>query len=313
MSQLRRRRQFGKCTTCLRLHQSNDDGCCTQTRWSEVLVSGSGHVPASDSVVDNRDTTDMMHMPISESVTLNGDVILSRLIQGRQKILKRLPRASRAIAAEKLASLLAAVIDDSTNLVAWSNLLLCAPMCFSAPGDRGGKKRQSSLTSKVNSVLKEYPNVKSEPATVVAFRGQRKQRSAVNVLSARVSAKIEDGDIRGAIRLAASDDTTAPHNEATLAALRLQHPSRLSSNIDAAASVCDPLPASLVVYEADITEAVKSFPNGSAGGLDQLRPQHLKEMTSALTGEVGSWLTAELTRFVNLCLAGAVPSEMRPI
>jgi hypothetical protein len=87
----------------------------------------------------------------------------------------------------------------------------------------------------------------------------------------------------------------------------------LSSNIDAAASVCNLLPVSLVVYEADITEAIKSFPNGSAGVLDQLRPQHLKEMTSALTDEVGSWLTAELTRFVNLCLAGAVPSEMRPI
>jgi hypothetical protein len=182
-----------------------------------------------------------------------------------------------------------------------------------APGDRGGKKRQPSLTSKVNSVLKEYPNVKSEPVNVVAFRGQRKQRLAVNVLSARVSAKIEDGDIRRAIRLAASDDITAPHNEVILAALRLQHPSRLSSNIDAAASVCDPLPAMLVVYEADITEAVKSFPNGSAGGLDQLQPQHLNEMTSAFTGEVGSWLTAELTRFLNLCLAGTIPSEMRPI
>jgi hypothetical protein len=105
-------------------------------------VSGSGHVPASDSVVDNRDTTGMRHLPISEFETLNGDVIRSHLIHGRQKILKRLPRASRATAAEKLASLLAAVIDDSTNLVAWSNLLLCAPMCFSAPGDRGSKKRQ---------------------------------------------------------------------------------------------------------------------------------------------------------------------------
>jgi hypothetical protein len=96
-------------------------------------VSGSGHVPVSNSVIDNRDTTDMMHILISEFVTLNGDVILSRLIQSRQKILQHLPGASRAIAAEKLASSLAAVLDDSTNLVAWSNLLLCAPRCFSAP------------------------------------------------------------------------------------------------------------------------------------------------------------------------------------
>ena len=37
-------------------------------------------------------------------------------------------------------------------------------------------------------------------------------------------------DVRGAIRLASSDDTMVPHDEKTLAALRLKHPPCRHSN-----------------------------------------------------------------------------------
>ena len=42
-------------------------------------------------------------------------------------------------------------------------------------------------------------------------------------LSRRVSEKIEEGDIRGAIRLAATDETMAPFNPLTMAALQDKH------------------------------------------------------------------------------------------
>ena len=43
-------------------------------------------------------------------------------------------------------------------------------------------------------------------------------------LAARVSAKLEEGDFKGAARLASSEDTLAPLNEATLEALKGKHP-----------------------------------------------------------------------------------------
>jgi hypothetical protein len=49
--------------------------------------------------------------------------------------------------------------------------------------------------------------------------------SETDQLARCVSGKIE-GDIRGAIRLASSDDIIAPANEKTLAALRLKHPAK---------------------------------------------------------------------------------------
>ena len=40
-----------------------------------------------------------------------------------------------------------------------------------------------------------------------------------------MSAKLEEGDLKGAVRLASSEDTQAPMNEATLEALEGKHPS----------------------------------------------------------------------------------------
>ena len=59
--------------------------------------------------------------------------------------------------------------------------------------------------------------------------------------------------------------------------------------------------------------AIKSLPAGSAGGLDGLRPQHIKDLTNMHTGEAGQRLISRLTDFVNLCLAGRVPASIRPI
>ena len=67
----------------------------------------------------------------------------------------------------------------------------------------------------------------------------------------------------------------------------------------------------MVVYEADVIRAVKSFPNGSAGGPDRLRPQHLKDMLQCSRGE-GSPFVSTLAAFCSLVLGGGLPEAVRP-
>ena len=55
-------------------------------------------------------------------------------------------------------------------------------------------------------------------------------------------------------------------------------------------------------------DAVRSFTPGSAGGIDGLKPQHLKDLLFLQ----GSSLEDSLTAFVNLVLAGGVPGPVRP-
>ena len=134
------------------------------------------------------------------------------------------------------------------------------------------------------------------------------------ILRRRISEKLEDGDVRGAIRLASSDDTIAPHDETTLAALRLKHPPRRIISGDESLFISNEndthLPLS--VMERDIVDSIKSFPAGSAGGIDGLRPQHLKDLTNAQNGEAGQRLISRLTDFANVCLSGKVPPSIRP-
>ena len=166
----------------------------------------------------------------------------------------------------------------------------------------------SSLASKVNKALEAFPsNTRSKTVTRV-----RKQASEYK-LAARVSEKLEEGDIRGAIRLAASDDTVAPRNDETFAALRLKHPVRAASLDGPPLPPSSSAPCCLSVQESNIVDAIKSFPAGSAGGIDGLRPQHLKDLISVHCGEPGQRLVSRLVDFANICLTGRVPSAVRPV
>ncbi|ESO05666.1 hypothetical protein HELRODRAFT_171324 [Helobdella robusta] len=59
------------------------------------------------------------------------------------------------------------------------------------------------------------------------------------------------------------------------------------------------------VSSTQVLKAIKSFGNGSSGGLDGLRPQHLKVL---LSGPLPiDDLLNSLTNFINLVLSGACP------
>ena len=178
------------------------------------------------------------------------------------------------------------------------------------PGARGGKRHISSLASKVNKALDAYLSTTQSPQPV--HQSNTRRASTTDNIAARISEKLDDGDVRGAIRLAASDDTMAPHDEHILAALRLKL-RIVSSERPVLPAIRDDSNAPLTVKERDIAEAIKSFPAGSAGGIDGLRPQHLKDMTTADTGETGQRLVSRLTEFANVCLGGNVPPTVRPM
>ena len=54
-----------------------------------------------------------------------------------------------------------------------------------------------------------------------------------------------------------------------------------------------------------------SFNTGSSGGLDGLRPAHLKDLTSRSTGEAGIRLVKSLTALTNAALNGEIPACAR--
>jgi len=223
-------RRSGQCVQCLRvlsltaagLLHSHGPGC-----------SGSGKQPVVGSVTcvtlhsqrivqsSTAATNCSSASPIRTSVD-----IMEQLRHRRVRVLKRVPKSSRIPAAEKLGETLRQVIDNPDCVDKWIDLLLFTFSCFGVPGQRGGKRHISSLASKINAAVASFPS--TSPSVRHPPQPAKLSHSPDN-MAERVSSKLEEGDIRGAIRLAASEDTMAPYDDVTVAALRTKHPARATS------------------------------------------------------------------------------------
>ena len=64
--------------------------------------------------------------------------------------------------------------------------------------------------------------------------------------------------------------------------------------------------------EEAVATAIRSFPNGSAGGPDGLSPQHLKDMIGASAQGGGPALLRALTSLIDVILQGKTPRAVRP-
>ena len=132
-------------------------------------------------------------------------------------------------------------------------------------------------------------------------------------LAKRVSAKLEEGDYGGAVRIACSEDAIVDITDETISSLREKHPGpHPESHIPSPPQPEEfvPLP---VITEEEVASAIRSFPRGSAGGPDGIHPQHLLDLTSTSAELGGKNLLRVLTALTNLILQGDVPQSVKPV
>ena len=234
------------------------------------------------------------------------ELLLSPGICQSVRVLKRIPRASRHLTVTKLSNVLDDV-SEKNDTASWARLLKFSQRCFAAPR-RGGQRR--SLASVVNRQLQE----EADPTCYQcgcprSFHGG----DPMVFVAKQVSAKLEEGNYRGAVCAACLEDTIADLSEDTLGALREKHPAvHPESCIPSPPppGQFSPLPAN---SQEIVVRAIHSFPRGSAGGPDGFRPQHLLDLTSASAERGGKELIRSLTCFTNKVLEGKVPPSVQPI
>lgn len=200
-------------------------------------------------------------------------------------VLRRIPKGARYAVADKLCAVVKHCIDRN-SLEAWTQLFLFSYIVLTSDKDK-----RKTLTTKIKN------NVSSFNLTIK----ERKKNSPAS-LSQIIQAKVDDFDIRGAVRVLSSADTQAPHNAATVEALKEKHPPESLDLVypeppDAQIPV-------LTVQEDNVLSAINSFPSGSSGGTDGFRPQFLKDLTSVSAGEAGKRVLTALTQLCNFMLLG---------
>ena len=121
-----------------------------------------------------------------------------------------------------------------------------------------------------------------------------------------IANKIEQGNLRSAVQILCSANGLAEDSPDTLSALRNIHP---KAPLDRRTFLM-PERTSASVSHTQVLKALKSFNNGLSGGLDGLRPQHLKDLVTIPTQTDGI-LTA-ITQFINLLIKGICPPSAIP-
>ena len=134
----------------------------------------------------------------------------------------------------------------------------------------------------------------------------RRRPDTASALAAAVSAKIEHGNIRAAVRIVCSEEKPAPDNSETLAKLleSTQSPPPVTS-----------IPGRLSPSNhPKQTSSGRSDPSqlgGSCGGLDRIRPKHIADMVNCR--ESDSTVLSAITTFVNCLLDGKCLTAVKPI
>ena len=200
--------------------------------------------------------------------------ILEYLKRHKCPILKNIPKAARSTCASVFTNLMRAIILSPEDDNLWVNFFLFPIECLRLP-PRGTK---ISLASYVLSKTEAFSQkVEFTLPTLPSERRNKLKPRSVNALKNLVCEKFDQCDIRGAMRLLLAEDSVAPNDEETYASLLSKHPGRFTQT-----PLLDrlELPNSEAGYISIelIEECLKSFPPGSSGGIDGLRPQHLKDM-----------------------------------
>ena len=225
-----------------------------------------------------------------------------------QPLLKHIPRGARLACSQSLTNILHSICSCPSDLDGWRALLRFAPDVLAQPKRAGRRHNLANIVKRRVETLGQSTEPPVVAATAGTGCGAPLKRSDARL--AAVASKLEDGNISAAVRILCDQSRPATPNLENFNILVGKHPT--DPHPDSLAGLpCPTTTTPFQVEQLDVEAAIRSFPSGSAGGPDGLRPQHLLELINHR--ESSSALLRQLTEFINILLRGACPPEVRPV
>ena len=198
------------------------------------------------------------------------------------KIVPHIPKGARQVAAFELTKRINAINANPSVLDNWRKLFTFSRECLAI----SKKNKINNLTEHIKQLIV------SSTGSLIPEKAQwcsekRSKSDSKHTLAKQIERKINDGDVKGAVRLASSNDSLASNDVETLQSLREKHPLSTSISTGSLNDLFLDVPPQMIVSNINTIQAIRSFSPGSSGGLSGLRPQHLKELTSSHIGFTG--------------------------
>ena len=231
--------------------------------------------------------------------------------------LKHVPKACRKLWTQAVTRAIAAVIlynvapgaaispsAQEQCDAAWSDFLLL-PQCVLQAPVRGGKKHRYMTESRVRNSLQRW--LGGERQALLGNVARPSQTSSMGSASTkrRRCVDLAESGLYGQACRALTSSGIAPASAPVLAALRAKHP----AGPDVPQADANSPITTVELIEKEVLDALKSFPNGSAGGASGWRPQHLADAAAAPHQAA---TLAVLTDLVNLLARGQAPEKLSP-
>ena len=319
-------KKSGTCSVCFATRQlHNKDGTLHRHGPRDNPCSGSNQLPILNSVQTQQSISAsqkvqpalncipvVTSLPACTFVTTthsdirplqsSGDIAQHTVYGG--PVLKRIPKNARVHVSNLLLKLINDVLQHPSSSASWSRLLGFPSACLVKPG-RGGKSR--NLTTGLIKLVQQYEaGTHRSPAASRQCVGRHcSVKTSELQIAAMAASRLEDGDVKDAVRLLCSDDKLAVVDATTRDELSHLHPSAPADRRPA--PTCSS--PHLQVCPLATKSVIQSFPNGSAGGPDGVRPQHLKDLLLGAPDDHP--LLISITELVNLQLRGETPSSVR--
>ena len=320
------------CTNCLPAQANRCNNICSPNTSDTSNTHRPTHFQTSSSAFNSspapHSQTDPGRQGASEHLTtqLTSEDIIRHMRIANSRILKYVPSASRAPFTQALADVISEINKNSTALN-WLRLFLMPALVLAKPKERNGSRRRTSLSSSINKQIVEFnlarnilqilDLIQKRKGTVNPEQGQgsgrprKATRSDDEKFASLINEMLDDGNVRGAVRIASSTDVFAPPSPENLTIIRSKHPTTGVS--DQQPFPNDQASPKIHVDPDDVLREVRNFPKGSAGGLSGLRPQHLKDCLLSKSLASSRRLLLAITEMCNDLLAGDCIEEVRPV
>lgn len=302
------------CTSCYpRRH-----GRCGNPASADISELSEHSARVSFASSDTEQQTNLPNFTSQEAIETGDESDLIRnvvikLRQCRSSLVKHIPKGARHLFAKVLTNAIEKALSQN-DIDSWIRLVILPTLCLRSP-PHNGKRHSSSLCTHIKEQINTFENERDtflllhylEPTKSGLLK--KKQPLSDIRLRKTISDKLSEGDVRGALRFLASEETLAPYSPSTLSQLRLKHPDRPPDRRPYPEVASPPI----VIVESQVLKAINSFPPGSSGGITRLRPLHLKEVLRSDVGHQRELLLFQLTAFVNRIISNQLPVFIMPV
>lgn len=272
---------------------------------------------ANDSIAGRPPNTNLINQAPTSSHNSNIKAMFLTIINMQGVTVSHLPKSSRICFANKYESLIKDVLQNPSSEIAWLDMLFFPLVVLKKVKKTDHEK---SLSNYIKENVRQYAGFgkmhtsQRPPTKQYTGKNGRQNKKGKNELGIKISDKINEGNIKGAIQALTSQDTIAEPSNQVITALQCKHPDPTFEPVK--------LPHNnvhLTTSSKNVKNSIFSFPSGSSHGHDGLKPQHLKEVLQALGDQEGldkgttSSFLSTLTCLINIILKGTMPQRIKQL